>query len=179
MGFAKYLWLDLETTGLEESRCTVLEVAAIITDEQLVEIDRWRRVVNHDLKTLMMAQWPWEQHSASGLLEEIKEAKAHMVHVDEALDRWVAGHDGQGATPLHLAGSSIHFDRGFMKMHLPRTLKALHYRQFDVSSLLVVAGDWWPDLQLPEHNKAHRAAADIENSLELARFFKERLKAVP
>ena len=64
-------------------------------------------------------------------------------------------------------------------MHLPRTLKALHYRQLDVSSFKLAAEDWWPDLVLPEkENKEHRAAADVENSLELARFFKKNLRTV-
>ena len=176
MGAPKYLWLDLETTGLESSQCTVLEVAVIITDPQFVEIDRWRRVVHHDVDLLMMQSWPWKEHTESGLLDEVRDAKHHLVTIDSQLHDWMAEYDAE--SPLHLAGSSIHFDRAFMQWHMPKTFGRLYYRQFDVSVFRVISEDWWPDLELPEkQNEEHRAAADVENSLALARFFKERLKA--
>jgi len=75
---------------------------------------------------------------------------------------------------LHLAGSSVHFDRTFLKQHMPNSYGALHYQQLDASSFKI-ARDWWLGLELPPHDKAHRARADIENSLALARFFKDNL----
>lgn len=169
---AKYLWLDLETTGLDAEHCTILEVAGYITDGDLVELARFHYLVQHDMQTLMMSQWPWKQHTANGLLEDLKSATGNLEDVDDRLTRFMQDHAPKGS--LHLAGSSVHFDRSFLKQHMPSTYGMLHYRQLDISSFLL-ATDWWPGLEMPAQDKAHRATADIDNSLALARFFKDRL----
>jgi oligoribonuclease len=175
---AKFLWLDLETTGLEAISCTVLEVAAIVTDAQLNEMGRFHQIVHHDVNKLMMSKWPWKQHSESGLLQEVEETPRYRdrISVDIDLADFIKEYDKEG--PLTLAGSSVHFDLGFMKIHLPNSYNRLHYRLLDVSILKVVASDWWPDLELPKHTVAHRATQDIDNSLELGKILKDKVKPV-
>jgi oligoribonuclease len=171
---AKYLWLDLETTGLDERQCTILEVAARITDAELVVLAGCHYLVKHDLQSLMMSEWPWKQHTASGLLADLKNATDNLAVVDERLASFMAEHAPNGT--LQLAGSSVHFDRAFLKLHMPKTYGALHYQQLDVSSFKIAIG-WWPTLELPSQDRAHRAMADINNSLALAHFFKDSLTA--
>jgi oligoribonuclease len=175
---ARFLWLDLETTGLDPDTCTVLEVAAIVTTADLQELDTFEIIVAHDIETLQMTRWPWKQHTENGLLDDLALMHDHdagfcIEDVDDQLAVFIREYSVE--EKLRLAGSSVHFDRSFMRRHLPRSLSALHYRQFDVSVFHELHR--WMGVEWPVHDKPHRAMPDIENSLKLARHFKELLSA--
>jgi len=174
----RFLWLDLETTGLKPDICTILEVAAIVTNADLEEIDRFESVVAHDIETIQMARWPWKQHTGNGLLDDVallfdKQPYANVRWIDQCTCDIVKKYSS--GEKLRLAGSSVHFDRGFMERHMPQTLALLHHRQLDVSGFYEVAD--WVGMKFPETDKPHRAMADIERSLTIARHFKEHLIA--
>jgi oligoribonuclease len=175
-----YLWLDLETTGLDPHVHGIIECAAILTDEQLVELDRFETFVRYDEH-----RWSIQaarMHVESGLIEAMSSEEYLKLPDDEVLDGKILAWMSRAVSwqewadsELVLAGNSVHFDRGFIKVHLPSTEGCLSHRHFDVSVLRDLAPLWWPDLELPEQKKPHRAMPDIEQALNLARFFKEHI----
>lgn len=170
-----FLFLDLETTGLDPEKCQVLEIAATATSQDLVELATFHCVLPHDTNELMMNPWCHKQHSESGLLSEVAAEFSEMDMTrsyDGELAKFIRDHTPQN-DKLRLAGSSIHFDRSFMVKHLWLSLRELHYRMFDVSSFYETSK--WLGIEFPSMPKAHRAMADVKNSLAIARFFRDKM----
>jgi oligoribonuclease len=173
----KLLWCDLETTGLFAENDMILEAAVVITDENLVELwsNQWVvyvpgvSVAIRDLKVV-------EMHTKNGLIEACKnqETARHQYEVETHLVnaiRMVCDDE----KPV-LAGSSVHFDRTFIRRHLPMVNELLHYRHFDVSVLQTGAELWAPEMVYSSGAPvAHRAMADVRYSLEKARWYKRKL----
>jgi oligoribonuclease len=191
-------WIDLEATGLVATKDAILEVASIVTDDQLQEVGRFHRVVSWEpAKQLahLGANSPEDQithasdllkidrvvvrlHARSGLWAEVSEAAHTTADVDDQLahflEQFSIGQDGQRA---QIAGSSIWFDRAFMSVHLPRALRQLHYRCVDVTTLNELARRFWPRLHqfVPSKREIHRAMPDIEDSLALCRYYASQI----
>lgn len=185
------LWVDLETTGLDERRGAILEIAALLTDDQFENVVEGPSLVIdpsfvgwHD----MMDPYVREMHTKNGLIADIAAGKGVRMHEAEFQVRaFVEEHTPKGAvifgnqrantlSSIPLAGSSIHFDRRFMRHHTPELERALNYRCFDVSTLKLACQAFAPHLaasrKRPE-NIAHRAMADIKESLVEARFYRD------
>lgn len=196
----KIAWIDIETTGLDPKADYILELALIITDENLEILDQNNWVIRpsgEDVSRNFAAEgerpirlfsaeklrermndWLLKTHTESGLLADVEESMLRLSSVDEAAARLVNHHGGK-YKPI-LAGSSPHFDRGFISEQMPALHAALHYRHFDTSTV-ERAFEWWrPDLRQPRdgRNVAHRAVADIRWSLECARYYKGVVKAL-
>lgn len=187
-------WIDLETTGLLSTEHAVLEVAAIVTDDLLQEVDRFHRVVHWPL-TMRFAHLRGdspedqfvaaaalmkfdrvviEMHARSGLWAESAASVHALADVDDQLADFLARTSvGQDAQRAQIAGSSIWLDRAFMSVSLPRALRQLHYRCVDVTTLNELARRFWPRLHQgrPSKREIHRAMPDIEDSLMLGRYF--------
>lgn len=177
------VWIDLETTGLDARKHRVLEVACIVTDDAFTELGRWVEVVRPygwevGLEDQAVEPVVYEMHNANGLFAAVAESKNRIDCTDARLANWIGGFIG--AEKPQLAGSSVHLDREFMAVHLPKTLAGLHYRHLDVSSLNEMARRTWPAVydQRPRGgDKAHRALADIEQSIKLARYYATALES--
>jgi len=193
-------WIDLETTGLVVAKHAILEVAAIVTDDDLYEVGRFHRVVHWPPAALLAhlgASSTGEEieiaaalmkvdrivvalHAKSGLWAEAAESPHVLSDVDDQLAEFLAqtsiGKDGQKA---QIAGSSIWLDRSFMAVSLPRALGQLHYRCVDVTTLNELARRFWPRLHqgLPGKREIHRAMPDIEDSLRLCRYYAAQVAA--
>lgn len=169
-----FLWLDLETTGLDDD-CSVLEVAAILTDSDLNQISEPISMVVHTdgYRLAAMPEPVWTMHQSSGLVNESLESQLTVLDAEDALLRlidtfYVADHQPS------LAGSSIHFDRRFIRRLMPRLDARLHYRMVDVSTVRDLFKRWMPDWAFietfgPKVEPAHRALADVRASIELLR----------
>lgn len=171
-------WIDLETTGLNPARDVVLEVACIVTDDQLNEVARFQRVLWTPLEYQHLTPFIQEMHTANGLWAEVKGPESHERWAVENELVTFLEHFAQGA---QLAGSTISFDREFLRHHFPRVLDVLHYRNLDVSTLNEVARRFWPELHGSRPNnpvKAHRAMDDLEESIRVARHYIDRLAYV-
>jgi oligoribonuclease len=123
----KFFWLDLEMTGLDDKTDCILEVAAVVTDLNLSEVERFQQVVHQPTTVLEnMNDWCKKHHGESGLTAAVPSGKP-LAQVEDAmialLDRHFASDD-----KVVLCGNSIHNDRRFVDRYLPRFAKRLHYR---------------------------------------------------
>ena len=193
------VFVDLETTGLDPHKHAVLEVAALITDDKLEEIARFQSVVGRpvDASGAPVAfhtadEFVRNMHTVNGLWDDIRQAfsaakYADLDEVDRSLAALIRLHavrvvtDEKGRKSVErpqLAGSTISFDRAFMKVHLPRAEAELHYRNLDVSSLNELARRFMPDVYKARPNNpnvAHRALEDALESLRVARYYARAL----
>ena len=171
-----FLWCDLETTGLDCDRDRVLEVAAILTDAELVVLDEYTTVIDQsDLSARSLSDTVRQMHEKSGLLAEALVPSRDAVPLHKADSYvWSMGAPWKQVEPdtkVILAGSSVHFDRGFIDRHLPRTAEQLHYRHLDVSAVETLAR--CAGLEFPRTDRPHRALPDIRDTLRVARRFLE------
>lgn len=187
-------WIDLEATGLIATKHAILEVAVIVTDDQLQEVDRFHRVVywepakqlthlgtNSTEDQFVIAATSMnidrvviELHARNGLWAEASSSAHTLTAVDDQLASFLARVSvGQDAQKAQIAGSSIWLDRSLMAVSLPRALDQLHYKCVDVTTLNELARRFWPRLHqgLPGKRASHRAMPDIEDSLELCRYY--------
>lgn len=167
-GSPVYLWLDLETTGLEPERDAILEVAVLATDEHLVRVSAacsW--VVQQEPAMLRMDQYVSTMHTKNGLLDELRSAPFRLEGVEDCLMAFVREVFPKPPEQPILAGSSVHFDRSFIKHHMPHFDAMLHYRLFDCRPLQMAAQTAW-GMSFPKA-EAHRALADVRESLGYAR----------
>ncbi len=158
-----YLWLDLETTGLNPVENGIVEIAAIITDEDFNELARYQ-AVTHTRK-----EWtPFclGLHAGNGLCADLAGLTAISLEdaENQIHDRLIHPYGR-----VTLAGKSVHFDRGFLHEHMPGLDKCLIHRHLDVSVLRMM----WPHHQIPEQTGTlHRAMPDNEHALEIARAYR-------
>lgn len=188
------VWIDLETTGLKATKEHVLEVAAIVTGDNLLEIARFHRVVYspHAARVLDghadfagIEQIVVDMHTKTGLWRESYLGMA-IGSVDRDLAAFITEHaiilDTNGKRHLpQLAGSTISFDRAFLDARLPKAHDCLHYRNLDVTTLNELARRLWPAMHeaRPRTGAAHRAMADIEESIAVCKFYAESLGPLP
>jgi oligoribonuclease len=159
-------------TGLDLRRDALIEVAAIVTDGELTPVDDGIEVVIHAHDDVLDTMMPVvrEMHAASGLTEAVRASSVTLGEAEKLVLDYVRSHvPDPGASPL--CGNSIATDRGFLARDMPALDAHLHYRMVDVSSIKELAKRWYPRVyqSQPEKGLAHRALADIRESiLELA-----------
>ena len=191
---------DIETTGLVATRSNlsyrsdtdeILEVACIVTDDKLVEVERFHAIVHPSRALWDMDEFVRDMHEKSGLMAELRAYSAPPFDVDRMFAAFLREHTVRvGTTPegktfverAQLAGNTISFDRGFLAQQMPAAHAELHYRNVDVSSFNEVARRFWPEVwknrpRLSE-SAAHRAMADAEDSLSVMRYYVEKLGPV-
>ncbi len=168
------VWIDMEMTGLDPEKERIIEVAVIVTDGEIrVVAEGPDIVIRQPLKILKaMDDWNQKQHKKSGLLEEVKKSKWTVKKAEREILNFLKIYCVRGKTIL--CGSSIHHDRRFILKYMPRLNKFLHYRHIDVSTLKALIERWYPKNKgLPKKSDSHRALADIRESIEELRFYRE------
>lgn len=164
------LWIDLETTGLDPVRDVILEYAARVTDLAVEPLTAWSEglVSPGDDDEITLALEVAVMHGGrDGLLAQAIKRGVPIAEAEGALLALLES--ARGATPgvellFCLAGSSVHFDRGFLASSMPRLHEQLHHQHLDVSSLLIAGearGHGWPVVR----GVVHRARADVERSI--------------
>ena len=158
----RLLWLDLEMSGLDVDACRILEVAAIVTDLQLNELDTYEAIVYQEQEVLdAMDEWCTRQHGQSGLTAAVANGTPES-EVETALLGLVDTYWSKKERPV-LAGNSIATDRDFIRRWMPRLASRLHYRLLDVSSFKVIL----KSRHGIRFDKAgsHRALGDLRESI--------------
>jgi oligoribonuclease len=169
------VWMDLEMTGLDHTRDQIVEIATIVTDDELRTIAEGPDLVVHADDDVLATMDPVvvEMHTRSGLLPAIR---ASTVTIEEAgaktLD-FIREHVSDPRT-VPLCGNSIGTDRRFLARYLPDIENYLHYRSVDVSSVKELVKRWYPDLTqaMPRKLGLHRALDDIRSSIEELRYYR-------
>lgn len=177
------LWADTETTGLDPAADYLLEVGFVLTDFQLNEKLRFHRVIKPTFASHAQVlercnrgdAFAFTKHTKSGLLADVETAD-QWSNNDEIwlIDALAEAIGGASAKP-YLGGRSVDFDRGFLKLAMPRLMRTVHHRNVDVSSFYAV---WqaWTGLEPPSHDKGdHRVMKDIDDTINEAKFYRDAL----
>ena len=168
------IWMDLETTGLHADEAVILEVACIVTENDFTEVDRFEAVCNHEIVMDDVDNYVLEMHSKSGLWDAVAESTLSQEIVGGQLLEFIQEYVGNRFAPL--CGSSVHFDRKFLEYHWRPVYDWLHYRNIDVSTVKEIVRRLYGEEALYEgqKDKRHRAADDIQHSIDELRFYTER-----
>jgi oligoribonuclease len=171
----RLVWIDCEMTGLDPAFDEIVEIACIVTESDLTEIDGGISLVVKPSDEPLAAMDPFvvNMHTESGLIEEIPSG----ITLTEAEDRvlqYVKMHVPE-ERKAPLAGSSVYVDRGFLARYMPALDQHLHYRLIDVSSIKEIARRWYPRVYFsaPEKNGNHRALGDIRESIAELRYYRD------
>ncbi|HEY5111314.1 MAG TPA: oligoribonuclease [Acidimicrobiales bacterium] len=168
------VWMDLEMTGLEPQRHVIVEIATLITDDELNVIAEGPNLVVHASPEQLgeMGSFVTEMHTKSGLLPEIIASTTSISEAETLTLEFLKAHiDEPRSVPL--SGNSIGTDRRFLQEYMPTLEAFLHYRNVDVSTLKELARRWHPEVvaELPDKGTTHRALEDIRESIsELAHY---------
>ena len=164
--------MDLEMTGLEPSKHVIVEIATLVTDDELNVVAEGPDLVVYqpEDKLALMEPIVVEMHTKSGLLDAIRASTVTLEDAGaqtlEFIKQWVPE-----ARKVPLCGNSIGMDRRFLDAYLPDIENWLHYRSIDVSSVKELVRRWYPGLTngRPYKVGTHRALDDIRESVaELA-----------
>jgi oligoribonuclease len=176
------VWIDCEMTGLELARDALIEVAAIVTDADLVPLDEGVDVVIHAHDDLLDAMLPvvHEMHRASGLTDAVRSSTVTLGEAEKQVLDYVRSHVPE-AKSAPLCGNSIATDRGFLARDMPALDEHLHYRMVDVSSLKELAKRWYPRVyqSQPPKGLRHRALEDIRESITELAYYRATLFVPP
>lgn len=171
-------WLDLEMTGLDPEVHTIVEIAVLITDDDLNIIAEGPDIVVSADAAAMAAMDPFvrDMHERSGLLTAIENSSTDLTTAGAETLAFLSEHIPAPRT-VPLCGNSIGTDRRFLARHLPEIEEHLHYRSIDVSSIKELARRWYPSVMAdaPTKQNEHRALDDIRESVAELVFYRERL----
>jgi len=164
------VWIDCEMTGLEPSVDTLLEIATIITDYDLniIEHGPVLAIRTSEARLAGMDAWNRRTHKKSGLLDRVRSQGVSVAEAEKQTLRFVRRHCYKRTAPL--CGNSIGQDKRFLAKYMPQLHDFLHYKVVDVSSIKLLAGEWYGKaFEPPKKQELHRALSDIEESIaELA-----------
>lgn len=173
----RLVWIDLEMTGLDIGKESIIEIATVVTDGELNIIATGPNLAISVSEELLagMDEWNTTHHNESGLVERVRTESVSCEQAEAEtlsfLKKWVS----QGVAPL--CGNSIWNDKKFMEKEMPLLVDYLHYRMIDVSTVKELARRWYPEIARYEKKGAHLALDDILESIEELRYFRERIFA--
>jgi len=169
------IWIDLEMTGLDPEKHVIVEIATILTDEQLNIIAEGPVIaIKHSEDTLAsMEEWSREHHQASGLLDRVRASTYNCRQAEQKTLDFVSRYCKKNQSPL--CGNSVWQDRLFLLKHMPRLEDFLYYRIIDVSSIKELAKKWYPSLPFFKKQKVHLAMDDIKASIEELKFYRRHV----
>lgn len=176
-GNDKIVWIDCEMTGLDLSRDVLVEVAVVVTDSELNVLgDGIDVVITPPIAALeQMDPFVRNMHTTSGLLKDLPDGVSVAEAQDQVLTYLRQLVPEAGKAPL--AGNSVGTDKAFLEREMPELVGHLHYRVIDVSSIKELARRWYPRVYFasPEKNGGHRALADILESIDELRYYRQAM----
>ncbi len=168
------IWIDLEMTGLDTMNDDIIEIATIVTDEDLNVLAEGPvfAIKVSDQKLNAMDEWNTKQHGQSGLIDRVRRSTVTLEQAEketiEFLTKWV----DEGKSPM--CGNSICQDRRFLARQMPQLERFFHYRNLDVSSIKELCYRWRPDiLKGVEKTGSHLAMDDIRDSIRELKHYRQ------
>ncbi len=172
----RLIWIDLEMTGLDTGRDSIIEIATVVTDSQLNLLAEGPEfAISHPVTALeAMDDWNRGQHGRSGLWKRVLESTVSMAQAEAQTVAFLAQWLPANASPM--CGNSICQDRRFLHRQMPRLEKYFHYRNLDVSTLKELARRWAPKVLEGVHKQsAHTALSDVRDSIDELRHYRKHL----
>lgn len=174
--------MDLEMTGLDPDRHVIVEIATIVTDDELAVVAEGPDLVVHQTPEAMatMDEFVRNMHTKSGLLPLIEASTTTLEEAGAQTLAFIKEHVPEART-VPLGGNSIGTDRRFLARYLPEIEEWLHYRSIDVSTLKELTRRWYPDVLKARVEKEgrHRALDDIQASIDELRYYREHVFRAP
>ncbi|CAN5549959.1 oligoribonuclease [soil metagenome] len=176
------VWIDCEMTGLDIGSDRLIEIAALVTDAELNVLGDGIDVVIHtdDAALSGMIEVVTRMHTKSGLIEEVRSSTIDVPTAETMVLDYIREHV-KSAKTAPLCGNSIATDRGFIARDMPLLDDYLHYRMIDVSSIKELCRRWYPRIYFgqPEKGLAHRALADIHESIRELKYYRKTAFVAP
>jgi oligoribonuclease len=171
-------WMDLEMTGLDPSRHVIVEIASLVTDDDLAIVAEGPDLVVHATPAQLaeMDDFVTAMHTRSGLLEAMAASTLTLEEAGAQTLEFLKLHIPEART-VPLAGNSIGTDRRFLATQLPEIEEYLHYRSVDVSTIKELCRRWYPQVAktAPEKKGGHRALQDIVESVAELAFYRSAI----
>jgi oligoribonuclease len=178
----RLVWIDCEMTGLDLGRDALIEIAVLVTDGDLAVLGEGVDLVIHADEDALtgMPEVVRDMHEKSGLTEEVRASTVTVAEAEQIALDYIRQHVPDPRT-APLAGNSIATDRAFLSRDMPELDSHLHYRMVDVSSVKELARRWYPRVfyAKPEKGLAHRALADIMESIRELEYYRRTLFVPP
>jgi oligoribonuclease len=172
------VWMDLEMTGLDHTHDVIVEIATLVTDDELEIVAEGPDLVVHQPAEALVDLDPVVQamHTKSGLFTAIAASTISLEDAGAQTLAFIKEHVPEPRS-VPLCGNSIGTDRRFLAAYLPEIEEYLHYRSIDVSTLKELTRRWYPEVLRDAPHKAttHRALDDIRESVAELRFYRERV----
>ncbi len=124
----RLVWIDLEMTGLDPNRERIIEIATLVTDNDLNLVAEGPVIAVHQSDELLAAMDDWNQktHGESGLVARVKASRVGTAEAERRTLEFLREHVEPGSSPM--CGNSVHQDRRFMEREMPDLLAFFHYR---------------------------------------------------
>ena len=178
----KLVWIDCEMTGLDLSKDKLIEIAALVTDSELNILGEGVDIVIHadDDALANMPPVVTDMHAKSGLTDEVRASTVTLEEAEQRVLAYIKEHVPVAGT-VPLAGNSIGTDRGFISRDMTALDTYLHYRMIDVSSIKELSRRWYPRIYYgqPAKGLAHRALADIKESIKELQYYRRTAFVAP
>lgn len=175
-------WIDLEMTGLDAERDVILEIAALVTDDDLTIVAEGPDLVVHQPAASLagMEKIVVKMHDDSGLTKAVESSTVSLEEAGAAVLEFLRQHLPEAGT-VPLCGNSIATDRKFLARHLPELDAYFHYRSIDVSTVKELCRRWYPEAYAAAPDKAghHRALDDIRESVAELAYYRSTIFRPP
>ena len=175
----RLVWIDCEMTGLDLGADALIEVAALVTDDELNVLGEGVDVVIRPSEAALaqMGDFVRNMHTSSKLLDALPSGLTMEQAQEQVLayiKEWVPE---PGKAPL--GGNSVGTDRTFLVRDMPELVAHLHYRVIDVSTIKELSRRWFPRayFQAPPKTGNHRALGDIRDSIDELRYYRRAVFA--
>ena len=170
----RLIWIDLEMTGLDTNRDSIIEIATIVTDAHPEVVAEGPVVAIHQPEAVLagMDEWNTRQHNQSGLVERVRKSPHTVADAERQTLDFLEDLVSSGASPM--CGNSICQDRRFLAREMPDLEAFFHYRNLDVSSLKILAAMWAPAVAAGlSKASSHLAMDDIRDSIAELRHYRD------
>ena len=167
------IWIDLEMTGLDPETMDILEIASVVTNDQLDIIAEGPNLAIHcpEENILSMEEWSKNHHTASGLLERVRLSSIDCRQAEQETLEFLSFHCRKGESPM--CGNSVWQDRRFLVKSMPDLEAFFHYRMIDVSSVKELVKRWYHSIPPYKKRKTHLALSDVLESIDELKYYRK------
>ncbi|MBN2100733.1 oligoribonuclease [Candidatus Dojkabacteria bacterium] len=169
------VWIDLEMTGPNPIKHAIIQIATLITDENLDVIAEGPEIIVHQSEEVLDNIWPDAKRifNGTGFIDEVRKSRVSLKEAEKKTLDFVSKHCEYHTAPL--CGNSVHVDRAFLKLYMPDLDEYFHYRNIDVTAFKEAKRMWYPEVEPFVKDKKHQALDDIKISIAELQYYREKI----